>query len=124
MSGDPTLVTDTDGNQVSMIGFPYFLLCYHGIADTDSQSGDGGQGGGGDPDCSGHGETWGPGIGPPPEGCGGGPQSNQGYSYNSQSEMTISDGLIYEDNSSLVFTILISMGVISLMISRLLIRLK
>ena len=24
-------------------------------------------------DCSGHGETWGPGIGPPPDGCGGGP---------------------------------------------------
>ena len=28
LSGDPTLVTDTNGNQVAMIGFPYFLLCY------------------------------------------------------------------------------------------------
>ena len=48
------------------MGFPYFLLCYHGETFLD-------EGGGGDgPDCSGHGETWGPGIGPPPEGCGGG----------------------------------------------------
>ncbi len=115
LSGDPTLVTDTDGNQVSMIGFPYFLLCYHGIADTNSQSGDGGQGGG-DPDCSGHGETWGPGIGPPPEGCGGGPQSTQGYSYNSQS--TISNELTYEDNSKFVFAILTSLAVISYLTSR------
>ena len=45
------------------IGFPYFLLCYHGETFLD-------EGGGGDnPDCSGHGETWGPGIGPPPPGC-------------------------------------------------------
>ena len=41
----PTLVTDTNGDQVGMppppIGFPYFLLCYHGVgleADLDSQS--------------------------------------------------------------------------------------
>ena len=48
------------------MGFPYFLLCYHGETYLD-------EGGGGDnPDCSGHGVTWGPGIGPPPEGCGGG----------------------------------------------------
>jgi len=123
LSGDPTLVTDTDGNQVSMIGFPYFLLCYHGIADTDSQSGDGGQGGE-EPDCSGHGVTWGPGIGPPPEGCGGGPQSTQGYSYNSQSKITITDELTYEDNSNLVFAILVSMCAMSFLISRLLIRNK
>ena len=123
LSGDPTLVTDTDGNQVSMIGFPYFLLCYHGIADTDSQSGDGGQGGE-EPDCSGHGVTWGPGIGPPPEGCGGGPQSTQGYSYNSQSKITNSDELTYEDHSNLVFAILVSMSAISFLISRLLIRNK
>ena len=48
------------------MGFPYFLLCYHGETYLN-------EGGGGDnPDCSGHGVTWGPGIGPPPEGCGGG----------------------------------------------------
>ena len=49
------------------IGFPYFINCYRGVMDS------GGSGnGGGDVDCSGHGETWGPGIGPPPDGCGGG----------------------------------------------------
>ena len=48
------------------MGFPYFLLCYFGEAELA----DGG--GGGDVDCSGFGETWGPGIGPPPPGCEGG----------------------------------------------------
>jgi len=50
------------------MGFPYFLLCYHG--ETFLDEGDDGA------DCSGFGETWGPGIGPPPPGCeneGGGP---------------------------------------------------
>jgi hypothetical protein len=56
-------------NGVGEMGFPYFLLCYHGETFLDEG------GGGDDPDCSGHGETWGPGIGPPPEGCGGGPQA-------------------------------------------------
>ena len=46
------------------IGFPYFLLCYHGETFLDE--------GGNGVDCSGFGETWGPGIGPPPEGCEGG----------------------------------------------------
>ena len=46
------------------MGFPYFLLCYHGETFLDE---------GGDVDCSGFGETWGPGIGPPPPGCEGGP---------------------------------------------------
>jgi len=50
------------------IGFPYFINCYRGVV----ESGETGEGG--NPDCSGHGETWGPGIGPPPEGCGGGGQ--------------------------------------------------
>jgi hypothetical protein len=47
------------------MGFPYFLLCYHG--ETFLDEGDSGV------DCSGFGETWGPGIGPPPPGCEGGP---------------------------------------------------
>jgi hypothetical protein len=46
LSGSTTTVTDTNGDTVPMIGFPYFQLCYHGIADTDSNAG-GGQGGGG-----------------------------------------------------------------------------
>ena len=47
------------------MGFPYFLLCYHGETFLDESGGEG------DP-CAGYGETWGPGIGPPPDGCGGG----------------------------------------------------
>ena len=45
LSGSTDLVTDTDGNDVAMIGFPYFLLCYHGVADVPA----GGGGGGGPP---------------------------------------------------------------------------
>jgi len=44
LSGSPTAVTDTDGQTVGMIGFPYFLLCYHGVADIDNQDVGGGQG--------------------------------------------------------------------------------
>ncbi len=62
------------------MGFPYFLICYRGEADLSTQPG-GGQGGGGEGDpCAGHGETWGPGIGPPPEGCNPGPPPSQGSS--------------------------------------------
>jgi len=50
-------------NGLGEMGFPYFLICYHG--EVPNSEGEG-------PDCSGHGETWGPGIGPPPDGCGGG----------------------------------------------------
>ena len=52
------------------MGFPYFLLCYHGETFLDE--------GGGGADCSGFGETWGPGIGPPPPGCEGGPGGQGG----------------------------------------------
>jgi len=45
LSGSPLLVTDQNNNQVSMIGFPYFLMCYHGVADVDGQQSGGGQGG-------------------------------------------------------------------------------
>ena len=65
-----TTMQNGDGD----MGFPYFLICYHGEADmsSDSGAGQGGGGGQGDGDCDGYGETWGPGIGPPPPGCGGG----------------------------------------------------
>ena len=46
LSGSPSMVTDTNGQNVGMIGFPYFLLCYHGVADVDAQDVGGGQGGG------------------------------------------------------------------------------
>ena len=55
------------------IGFPYFINCYRGELSS----------GGDDDPCAGHGETWGPGIGPPPEGCNPGPppgQSTEGLS--------------------------------------------
>ena len=47
ISGSTQIVTDTDGNSVPMIGFPYFLLCYHGLADVPA--GGGGPPGGGPP---------------------------------------------------------------------------
>ena len=57
------------------MGFPYFLICYRGVVDEALL---GGGGGNGDDACAGHGETWGPGIGPPPAGCGGqGPPGGQ-----------------------------------------------
>ena len=46
LSGSPLMVTDQSNNEVAMIGFPYFLMCYHGIADVDGQQSGGGQGGG------------------------------------------------------------------------------
>jgi hypothetical protein len=70
------------------MGFPYFLICYHGEADMSSDAG-GGQGGGGD--CDGFGDTWGPGIGPPPAGCEGG-QGGQG----GQSEISIIDNWTFD----------------------------
>ena len=58
------------------IGFPYFINCYRG----ELSSGDEDPCAGGPPD----GDVWGPGIGPPPEGCGEGPppggQSTEGLS--------------------------------------------
>ncbi|MDA0878522.1 MAG: YHYH protein, partial [archaeon] len=51
------------------MGFPYFLICYRGtVVDAAVTGADAG-----DDPCAGHGETWGPGIGPPPEGCDQGP---------------------------------------------------
>ncbi len=70
-------------NGAGDMGFPYFLICYHGEAD---QSSNGGNGNGDDP-CAGHGETWGPGIGPPPDGCDPGPPpEGQASSQNSPVE--------------------------------------
>ena len=66
LSGSPLLVTDQSDNDVAMIGFPYFLMCYHGVADVDSQP-SGGQGGGGG--------------GPPPPPPGGQTDANYGYGF-------------------------------------------
>jgi len=61
------------------IGFPYFINCYAGELLSSDESSDGDD----DDPCAGYGDTWGPGIGPPPDGCeGGGPppggQSSEG----------------------------------------------
>ena len=54
-----TTMLNADGE----MGFPYFLICYHGVVEDIA----------GDDPCAGEGETWGPGIGPPPPGCDPGP---------------------------------------------------
>ena len=63
------------------IGFPYFILCYQGVVE------------GGDDPCAGFGETWGPGIGPPPEGCEGGPGGG-GQGGGGQGQSTSTNSLI------------------------------
>ena len=74
------------------MGFPYFLICYHGEADMSSDTGAGQGGGGGD--CDGYGETWGPGIGPPPPGCGGGAGG--------QSEISVVDNWSFDPMALLI----------------------
>ena len=54
-------------NGLGDMGFPYFLICYRGQVPESSEN---------DP-CAGYGEDWGPGIGPPPEGCGEGQSQDQ-----------------------------------------------
>ncbi|DAC07630.1 MAG TPA: YHYH protein, partial [Candidatus Poseidoniales archaeon] len=66
------------------IGFPYFINCYRGEVSLDSQNGEGDD----EVDCSGRGETWGPGIGPPPEGCEGGPPGQS-------SDISSAFGIVY-----------------------------
>ena len=63
-----TTMVNGDGG----IGFPYFINCYAGELPSDAGGGDDG-----DDPCAGHGETWGPGIGPPPDGCNPGPPGGQ-----------------------------------------------
>ena len=46
LSGSTKTVVNTNGETVPMIGFPYFMLCYHGIADLDGNDAGGGGGGG------------------------------------------------------------------------------
>ena len=88
-------------NGIGEMGFPYFLICYHGeVPDSGSSGG----GGGGDP-CAGYGETWGPGIGPPPAGCGGG--GGQG----TQSTDTVMLTSTLDWSSILLGLILLTMGI-------------
>ncbi|MEC9477597.1 MAG: hypothetical protein VX666_00365, partial [Candidatus Thermoplasmatota archaeon] len=94
------------------LGFPYFLLCYRGIAEMSNFNAD--QGGEGDnPDCSGHGETWGPGIGPPPEGCGGGPPPDGGQGQSSESGLIAIPWYNPPPNSGAVLLTLLALAVVA-----------
>ena len=86
------------------IGFPYFINCYRGVVDSGG-SGNGGE----DVDCSGHGESWGPGIGPPPDGCGGGPP---GQSSDLASAIAVISNLIPPNGGSILAAL--SMAVIAI----------
>ena len=72
------------------IGFPYFINCYRGELSS----------GGEDDPCAGHGETWGPGIGPPPEGCNPGPPGGQ--SSEGLSQIALPYGIIPPDGGSII----------------------
>jgi len=85
-------------NGLGEMGFPYFLICYHGEVPNS-----GGEG----PDCSGHGETWGPGIGPPPDGCGGGggPPGQQ-----SSETKILEQGFVFDWSTLIVMVMLSVIG--------------
>ena len=87
-------------NGIGEMGFPYFLICYHG------EIPDGGDGGGGDP-CAGYGETWGPGIGPPPDGCGGG---GGGPGQQSSEISALEQEFVFDWTNLVVLTILSVIG--------------
>ena len=84
-------------NGIGEMGFPYFLICYHG------EVSDGGDGG--DP-CAGYGETWGPGIGSPPDGCGGGGGPGQ----QSNDTTLLDQQFVFDWSNLVVLTILSVIG--------------
>jgi hypothetical protein len=102
LSGSPTMVTDTNGQTVGMIGFPYFLLCYHGVADVAGQDVGGGQGGGG---------------GGGPGGGGGGPPGGGAILYSFAPEMDYLidhyeiEEFIVDVSFSILFLALIGAGI-------------
>jgi hypothetical protein len=83
------------------IGFPYFINCYRGELLTENSDGDE------DDPCAGHGETWGPGIGPPPDGCDPGPPT-----------MEVEPGMWYEGKMPPISGIIIFMIMCIAYISR------
>ena len=88
-------------NGIGEMGFPYFLICYHG------EVSDGGDGGDGSDPCAGYGETWGPGIGPPPDGCGGG---GGGPGQQSTETTPLEQQFVFEWTNLVVLTILSVIG--------------
>ena len=83
------------------MGFPYFLICYHG------EVSDGGDGEDGSDPCAGYGETWGPGIGPPPDGCGGG---GGGPGQQSTDTIPLDQQFVFDWTNLVVLTILSVIG--------------
>ena len=88
-------------NGIGEMGFPYFLICYHG------EVSDGGDGGDGSDPCAGYGETWGPGIGPPPDGCGGG---GGGPGQQSTDTIPLDQQFVFDWTNLVVLTILSVIG--------------
>jgi len=95
------------------LGFPYFIYCYRGVMEAGNS--DGGQEGvGGDDDpCAGHGETWGPGIGPPPEDCDAGPPPGDGQGQSSEILPVISPWFKTPPNSGAIVISLLAMAVVA-----------
>ena len=95
------------------LGFPYFIYCYRGVMEAGNS--DAGQvGGGGDDDpCAGHGDTWGPGIGPPPEGCDAGPPPGGGQGQSSEALTVISPWFKTPPNSGAIVISLLAMAVVA-----------
>ena len=86
------------------IGFPYFINCYAGELPSSD-----GSGGDDDDPCAGHGETWGPGIGPPPDGCGGGPPGGQ----SSEGGLIAIPWLKNPPNSGLIFISILMLATVT-----------
>ncbi|MBA45632.1 MAG: hypothetical protein CMB31_03485 [Euryarchaeota archaeon] len=83
-------------NGIGEMGFPYFLICYHGEIPDGGDDGN---------PCAGYGETWGPGIGPPPDGCGGGGQGQQ-----SADTSVLEQEFVFDWTNLVILTILSVIG--------------
>ena len=90
------------------IGFPYFINCYAGELPSDNGDED-------DP-CAGgppDGDVWGPGIGPPPEGCDAGPPPGGGQGQSSEVLPVISPWFKTPPNSGAIVISLLAMAVVA-----------
>ncbi|PDH25269.1 MAG: hypothetical protein CND29_00625 [Marine Group II euryarchaeote MED-G36] len=98
------------------LGFPYFIYCYRGVMEAgNSDAGQGGGGGDDDP-CAGgppDGDVWGPGIGPPPEGCDAGPPPGGGQGQSSEVLPVISPWFKTPPNSGAIVISLLAMAVVA-----------
>ena len=92
------------------IGFPYFINCYAGELPSDNGNGDEEDPcAGGPPD----GDVWGPGVGPPPEGCDAGPPPGGGQGQSSEALPVISPWFKTPPNSGAIVISLLAMAVVA-----------